>query len=226
MGGEFLTGVPVGKALSTMASPMATSITAAVRAATAQGDAARVVQHLSAYPTATFATLGARRDAAAAIAALKGPFANNPALCGAALCALFHVCAAAMPVPLAEALELAKPHLGVASVALALLRVLALHVGTAPFLNGLPRMMQLVAYLICAHHDEGVAHFGARVLLHVLSLGEGTLRGAYGAFGWEQIRVAAVRAAVGARHDTVVVASGAPWRQHVLDTLASRLRAR
>lgn len=186
----------------------------------------RVLRALAVLVAAPFATTAQRRAAVAAIAALHGSFGSDAHVCGAALCAMLHACAGEVAVPLADALELARAHLGHVGVVRALLRLLCLHVASAPFLNGLPRMAHLVARLIAAHDCEVVAHYGARVLLHVLSLGEGTLRAAYGASGYEDVRLACVAAAVAARHDGVVVLGGVPWRQHVLDTLAPRLRAR
>ena len=204
---------------------MAPSLTAALRTADAQRDRAGVLRHLAGYATATFPA-GARDDAAAAIVALKAPFAQDRVVCGAALCAIFHICAGSVVVPLAAALDLAKPHLGDAPLVRALLRLLSLHVHGAPFLNGVPRLAKVVSFLMCAHrHDEVVSFYGAGVLMHLLAINAQAVHDAYGAFGQAELRLACVAAATVAVHAPVQV-NAHPWYAYVLATHGQRLRAR
>ena len=204
---------------------MAPSLTAALRAAAARRDRDGVLRHLAGYPIATFPA-GARDDAAAAIVALKAPFAQDRVVCGAALCALFHVCGGVLVPPLAAALDLAMAHFEHAPLVCALLRLLSLHVHGAPFLNGVPRLAKIVSSLMCAHrHDEAVSFYGAGVLMHLLAIDAQAVHDAYGAFGQEDLRLACVAAASVAVHGAVQV-NAQTWHAHVLATLAPRLRTR
>ena len=108
----------------------------------------------------------------------------------------------------------------------AALRLICAHTFSQAKLYKLPTVAMAVATAMAAHSaDDIVQHFGARIVLNLLSIEECDVKGQFGASGIATLHEMAIKTAASTKQGHEETIGGVPWSQVVLRHVFPRLRS-